>query len=340
MGDRWVTFDCFGTIVDWNAGARGGARRRCSATSRAATLIDDFHDAERDVKHGGGFQPVPRRAGRVDARRSARPAAATVDDDEADVIARALAGDRAVRRRRRRASATLRERGFRLAILTNCDDDLFAETRAQPAGADRRGRDGRAGAQLQARPRPLRGVPPPRRSPTPGCTPRTAGCTTSSRPPSSACPGSGSIATAAATTRRGRACGSTDFARLADDGRPRCRRRLTRQPRARPVEQHADLARSGRAIRSAYTCGASSGEWRRVTRSSTRMRPCSEVLEEERRRSRRRSTGGSRRTPRDASARGCRGSRRRSRRRRARAAAPRASACRRPAPRARAGGRG
>ena len=55
----------------------------------------------------------------------------TVDDDEADVIARALAGDRAVRRRRRRPRRRCASAAGGSAILTNCDDDLFAETRAR-----------------------------------------------------------------------------------------------------------------------------------------------------------------------------------------------------------------
>lgn len=128
MPGRWVTFDCYGTIVDWNAGL-AAALAEVFGDEPAASLIDAFHDAEKRVKHGDGYHRYRDVLARS-VRELGTARGRTVDDDEADVIARrwpsfqpfADAGT---------GLGALRERGFRLAILTNCDDDLFAETRAR-----------------------------------------------------------------------------------------------------------------------------------------------------------------------------------------------------------------
>ncbi len=128
MPGRWVTFDCYGTIVDWNTGL-AAALAEVFGDEPAASLIDAFHDAEKRVKHGDGYHCY-----RDVLERSVRELGAArgraVDDDGADVIARrwpsiepfADAGA---------GLGGLRERGFQLASLTNCDDDLFAATRAR-----------------------------------------------------------------------------------------------------------------------------------------------------------------------------------------------------------------
>jgi 2-haloacid dehalogenase len=128
MGDRWVTFDCFGTIVDWNAAL---ADALCSVfeDEPRQQLIDEFHDAERDIKHGSGYQ-LYRDVLAGSMRQIASRRDRELSPDEADAIARAWPAivpfaDSAA------GLEDLRERGWRLAILTNCDDDLFAITRAQ-----------------------------------------------------------------------------------------------------------------------------------------------------------------------------------------------------------------
>ena len=128
MGDRWVTFDCFGTIVDWNA-ALADALASVFGGEPRQQLIDDFHRAERDLKHDGGFRlyrdvlaSSMRLMGRARGRVLLDEEAAAIADAWPAIVpfADAPAG-----------LEDLRERGWRLAILTNCDDDLFAITRAQ-----------------------------------------------------------------------------------------------------------------------------------------------------------------------------------------------------------------
>jgi 2-haloacid dehalogenase len=134
MPGRWVTFDCYGTIVDWNAGLAGALAEVFGDEDRGA-LLTDFNDAERRVKHGDGYhryRDILAACVREMAAARGRP----VDDDEADVLGRSW-GTIAPFADAGHGLGGLRERGFRLAILTNCDDDLFALTRARlPAPMD------------------------------------------------------------------------------------------------------------------------------------------------------------------------------------------------------------
>ncbi len=128
MGDRWVTFDCFGTIVDWNA-ALGDGLESVFRDEPRQQLIDDFHDAERDLKHADGF-PTYRDVLADSMRLMGRARGRALTDAEAGALAGAWPAivpfaDSPP------GLEDLRARGWRLAILTNCDDDLFAITRAQ-----------------------------------------------------------------------------------------------------------------------------------------------------------------------------------------------------------------
>ena len=128
MGDSWVTFDCFGTIVDWNV-ALADALVSVFGDEPPGQLVGEFHQAERDGKRADGFLAYRDvLAGSV--RQMGRARGRDLSDDEAATIARAWPAiapfaDAAA------GLEALRERGWRLAILTNCDDDLFAITRAR-----------------------------------------------------------------------------------------------------------------------------------------------------------------------------------------------------------------
>ena len=51
-GDRWATFDCYGTLIDWN----GGIRRelgRVFGEERADAQLERYHDVEPALEAGG-----------------------------------------------------------------------------------------------------------------------------------------------------------------------------------------------------------------------------------------------------------------------------------------------
>ena len=131
-GDRWLTFDCYGTIADWNTCMRQALEP--VAGDHAAMLLTAYHQAELIFEAGpwrayrdvltDGLALAARRAGvplpgpEAGALVAAWPTMTVFDD----------AGP---------ALTALVEAGWRLAILTNCDDDLFATTAPRlPAAFD------------------------------------------------------------------------------------------------------------------------------------------------------------------------------------------------------------
>ncbi len=123
-GDRWVTFDCFGTLVDWH----GGYRRALSPIAGARTdeLIGAYHEFERAIE-----AQRPHRLYKdvltTGLEQAARKIGLSLPPGQSDVLVRQWGeqpfyGDVAT------ALGALREAGWKLAMLTNCDNDLFART--------------------------------------------------------------------------------------------------------------------------------------------------------------------------------------------------------------------
>jgi len=48
--ERWATFDCYGTLIDWNGGISRELVRLCSVTSRAVGLLERYHELEPQVQ--------------------------------------------------------------------------------------------------------------------------------------------------------------------------------------------------------------------------------------------------------------------------------------------------
>ena len=49
MGERWATFDCYGTLIDWNGGVRAELVR-VFGDDRADELLDRYHEIEPEVQ--------------------------------------------------------------------------------------------------------------------------------------------------------------------------------------------------------------------------------------------------------------------------------------------------
>jgi 2-haloacid dehalogenase len=124
VSERWISFDCFGTLVDWNGGF-GGILERAGA-GRAAELVAAYHRHERRVEAEGyrSYREVTRVALELAMRElaidSSVPATAIADGWATlpvfpDTVT---------------ALQRLRDDGWLLAVLTNCDNDLFLETSA------------------------------------------------------------------------------------------------------------------------------------------------------------------------------------------------------------------
>jgi 2-haloacid dehalogenase len=123
-GPRWLTFDCYGTIADWNSCMRNALEPVAGVGADA--LLAAYHRAEAILEAGPGWRPyrdimagalllASRRTGiPVSPAQSGTLVSAWPRMDVFSDVADAL--------------GSLAEDGWRLAILTNCDDDLFAST--------------------------------------------------------------------------------------------------------------------------------------------------------------------------------------------------------------------
>jgi 2-haloacid dehalogenase len=47
--DRWATFDCYGTLIDWNAGIKGELERLFGVED-APRLLERYHELEPQVQ--------------------------------------------------------------------------------------------------------------------------------------------------------------------------------------------------------------------------------------------------------------------------------------------------
>jgi 2-haloacid dehalogenase len=120
--DRWATFDCYGTLIDWNGGI-GRELERLFGAARGGELLHTYHELEPQIQ-------------REDPSRSYR-------DVMAVALARlgAPAGEQDALERSLpewdpfpevpAALEEARDRGWRLAVLSNTDPDLLEASLAR-----------------------------------------------------------------------------------------------------------------------------------------------------------------------------------------------------------------
>jgi 2-haloacid dehalogenase len=120
-----LTFDCYGTLIDWEAGILAGLRRVLEPLGIDAgddDLLERYARAEASVEAGGylRYREVLARSARLVGRELG------VEPGPAELAAfGGSVGDWPAFPDSADALARLHER-FQLAVITNCDDDLFA----------------------------------------------------------------------------------------------------------------------------------------------------------------------------------------------------------------------
>ena len=121
---RWATFDCYGTLVDWNGGI-GGVLEDLFGAERAPELLARYHRLEPEVQAETyrSYAEVLT----ITLERLATQNDLTIPEGESGVLARSLP-DWPVFREVPNGLAELRRHGWQLAILSNTDRALIVES--------------------------------------------------------------------------------------------------------------------------------------------------------------------------------------------------------------------
>jgi 2-haloacid dehalogenase len=122
VAERWATFDCYGTLVDWNTGIHRELER-LFGVERADELLVRYHELEPEIQvasPGASYREVLTLA----LERLASEAGLSLPEGETSVLARSLPSW-PVFDDVRPGLGEARDRGWRLGILSNTDRDLI-----------------------------------------------------------------------------------------------------------------------------------------------------------------------------------------------------------------------
>jgi 2-haloacid dehalogenase len=119
--ERWASFDCYGTLIDWDGGVRAELAR-VFGDDRADALLTRYHEIEPDLQESG------ERTYREVLTEAMRELGAPPGEEHG--LAESLPGWRSFPEVRP-ALEELRRNGWKLAILSNTDDDFIAASQVQ-----------------------------------------------------------------------------------------------------------------------------------------------------------------------------------------------------------------
>jgi 2-haloacid dehalogenase len=119
--ERWASFDCYGTLIDWDGGVRAELAR-VFGDGRADELLAEYHANEPDLQASGELSY------RQVLTESMRRLGAAAGEEHG--LAESLPGWPAFPEVRA-ALEELRRRGWKLGILSNTDDDFIAASQVQ-----------------------------------------------------------------------------------------------------------------------------------------------------------------------------------------------------------------
>jgi len=117
--ERWATFDCYGTLIDWDGGVRAELAR-VFGDAHADELLARYHEDEPELQRSGALSY------REVLTESMRRLGAPVGTEHG--LAESLPGWH-VFPEVRGALDEVRRRGWKLAILSNTDADFIAASK-------------------------------------------------------------------------------------------------------------------------------------------------------------------------------------------------------------------
>jgi 2-haloacid dehalogenase len=122
VAERWATFDCYGTIVDWNAGIRAELEK-LFGVEHADRLLARYHELEPEIQAanpGHSYREVLT----VALERLEEEEGLAVPEGETSALARSLP-EWPVFEDAHDALTEAKDRGWHLALLSNTDRDLI-----------------------------------------------------------------------------------------------------------------------------------------------------------------------------------------------------------------------
>ncbi len=124
MGSPWITFDCYGTLVDWHTGF--SRIMGPLVGERTKELLHAYHDFERQVEAERPYRSY-KDVLTTSLLRAARKVRVPLSEAQARTLPQSWAA-LPVFADVEPALSELRSAGYKLGVLTNCDDDLFEQT--------------------------------------------------------------------------------------------------------------------------------------------------------------------------------------------------------------------
>jgi 2-haloacid dehalogenase len=121
--ERWATFDCYGTLIDWNGGIRAQLGR-LFGEERAGELLHRYHQLEPQIEAASPGMSYR------DVMAAVLAELGDVPSGEEDALGRSLPDWRPFSEVPG-ALAETRRRGWRLAILSNTDSDFIEASKAR-----------------------------------------------------------------------------------------------------------------------------------------------------------------------------------------------------------------
>jgi 2-haloacid dehalogenase len=132
---RLITFDCYGTLIDWENGMLAALRPLVSKGGQSISdlqILELYGEIEAELESGPylSYRQLLAQAAREIGRRLGKE----ISSEDGSAFAESLIGWKPFLDTVPALHSLAK--GFRLGIISNVDDDLFAETRKQLAGIE------------------------------------------------------------------------------------------------------------------------------------------------------------------------------------------------------------